>query len=179
MIVEKFYINVHDRDHEVRCYYDRPIMLGLAKPMLRDSCLSKCRNKVIKDSPYEINIVNGFLYANFDGPIYMQYRSLPFDGESNIIIPDTPQGLVLDYVDNFVKMRFFEELMYNAEAQGAADLFKLYAQQDLVKLKNAKTELKMMGMTLKGMYEPLRRRRAEFEIYAKAYPVIDNILKLV
>ena len=75
------------------------------------------------------------------------------DGESNIIIPDTPQGLVLDYVDNFVKMRFFEELMYNGEAQGAADLFKLYAQQDLVKLKNAKTELKMMGMTLKGMYE--------------------------
>lgn len=179
VIVEKFYINVHDRDHEVRCYYDRPIMLGLAKPMLRDSCLSKCRNKVVKDSPYEINIVNGFLYANFDGPIYMQYRSLPFDGESNIIIPDTPQGLVLDYVDNFVKMRFFEELMYNAEAQGAADLFKLYAQQDLVKLKNAKTELKMMGMTLKGMYEPLRRRRAEFEIYTKAYPVIDDILKLV
>lgn len=179
VIVEKFYINTHDRDHEVRCYYDRPVMLGLAKPMLRDSCLSKCRNKVIKDSPYEINIVNGFLYANFDGPIYMQYRSLPFDGESNIIIPDTPQGLVLDYVDNFVKMRFFEELMYNAEAQGAADLFKLYAQQDLVKLKNAKTELKMMGMTLKGMYEPLRRRRAEFEIYTKAYPVIDNILKLV
>lgn len=34
-------------------------------------------------------------------------------------------------------------------------------------------------MTLKGMYEPLRRRRAEFEIYTKAYPVIDNILKLV
>ena len=117
MIVEKFYINVHDRDHEVRCYYDRPVMLGLAKPMLRDSCLSKCRNKVIKDSPYEINIVNGFLYANFDGPIYMQYRSLPFDGESNIIIPDTPQGLVLDYVDNFVKMRFFEDATYQAGAR--------------------------------------------------------------
>ncbi len=31
VIVEKFYINVHDRDHEVRCYYDRPVMLGLAQ----------------------------------------------------------------------------------------------------------------------------------------------------
>lgn len=72
----------------------------------------------------------------------MQYRSLPFDGESNIIIPDTPQGLVLDYVDNFVKMRFFEELMYNGEAQGAADLFKLYAQQDLVKLKMLRPNLR-------------------------------------
>ena len=41
--------------------------------------------------------------------------------------------------------------MYNAEAQGAADLFKLYAQQDLVKLKNAKNEIKMKGMTLIGM----------------------------
>ncbi len=72
--------------------------------MLRDSCLSKCRNKVIKDSPYEINIVKtDSCMLISDGPIYMQYRSLPFDGESNIIIPDTPQGLVLDYVDKFCK----------------------------------------------------------------------------
>lgn len=178
VVVEKFYINTHDHDHEVRCYYDKPVLLRLARPMLKDSCLSKCRNKLVKDSPYEINIVNGYLYANFDGPIYMKYKSLPFDGDQ-IIIPDTPQGMVLDYVENFVKMRLFEELMYNGEVQGAADLFKLYLEQDLIKLRNAKTELKMAGMTLKGMYEPLRRRKAEFEVYTKAYPVIDNILKIV
>lgn len=32
--------------------------------------------------------------------------------------------------------------MYNAEAQGAADLFKLYAQQDLVKLKMLRPNLR-------------------------------------
>lgn len=179
VIVEKFYINTHDRSYEVKCYYDKPILLRLAKPMLKDMCLSKCRNKLVKDSPYEINIVNGVLYANFDGPIYMQYKSLPFNGKDEMYIPDTPQGLLLDYIENYVKMRLFEEWMYNGEVQNAADLYKLYLEQDLIKFKNAKTELKMSGMTLKGMYEPLRRRKAEFEIYTKAYPVIDNILKFV
>lgn len=179
VIVEKFYINTHDRSHEVKCYYDKPVLLKLAKPMIKDMCLSKCRNKLVKDSPYEINIVNGVLYANFDGPIYMQYKSLPFNGKDEMYIPDTPQGLLLDYIENYVKMRLFEEWMYNGEVQNAADFYKLYLEQDLIKFKNAKTELKMSGMTLKGMYEPLRRRKSEFEIYTKAYPIIDDILKFV
>lgn len=179
VIVEKFYINTHDRSHEVRCYYDKPVLLKLAKPMVKDMCLSKCRNKLVKDSPYEINITGGYIYANFDGPVYMEYKALPFDGEGEIFIPDTPQGLLLDYVDNYVKMKLFEELMFNGEHQGAADMFKLYAQQDLIKLKNAKTELKMSGMSLEGMYEPLRRRKSQFEIYNKAYPVVNDVLKLI
>lgn len=178
VVVEKFYINTHDRKHEVRCYYDKPVLLKLAKPMLRDKCLGKCRNKLIKDSEFEINIVNGTLYANFNGPVYMEYRALPFNGE-DIEIPDTAQGLVLDYIENYVKMRLFEELMYNGEIPNAADMYKLYLQQDLIKFKNAKTELKMSALTLDGLYEPLRRRKAELEVYYKAYPILDRITKII
>lgn len=179
-IVEKFYINTPDgKPHEVRCHYRKPTLLRLAKPMLKDKCLSDCRNRLEKDSPYEINIVGGKLYANFDGPVYMKYKSLPFDGESEMVIPDTPQGLVLDYVDNYVKMRFFEEQMYNGETPGTDKLFQLYAQQDLLKLKNAKTECKMMQLTLDDLYRPLRRNRARIEIWDKTFPDTGKFIRFI
>lgn len=178
-IIERFYINTHDVNHEVRCHYRKPEPLRLSKPMLRDACLSKCRNKMFKDSPWEINITGGTLYANFDGPIYMQYRALPFDGKGEIYIPETSQGLLFDYVENFVKMRLFEEWTLNAEVQGAGDMFKFYLQQDLVKLKNAKTELKMERLTWDDFYKPLRRRKADFKKYEVMSPFVNEVVKFI
>lgn len=178
-IVEKFYINVHDRDHEVRCFYDRPTSLRLAKPMLKDKCLNKCRNKWVKESEYEINIINGYIYANFDGPVYMKYKSLPFDGKGNIFIPDTPQGLLADYIENFVKMRLFEEWMFNGEVQGAAEIYKLYQAQDLIKFRDAKTEVKMMNWSLSDWYKPLARSKKRYAVYENIAPKINNVIKIV
>lgn len=180
VVVEKFYINTPEGDkHEVDCYYGAPRLLRLAKPMLKDKCLTDCRNKLEKSNPDEINIVNGYIYANFDGPVYMRYKSTPFDGNGEIFIPDTPQGLLLDYVENYVKMRFFEEQMYNMESQGAGDLFKLYAGMDLMKLKNAKTELKMMNFTLDDMYRPLERNKRRIEVWDRTFPETGKHIKLI
>lgn len=179
-IIEKFYINTPDgKPHEVRCHYDKPVLLRLAKPMLKDKCLGECRNKYVKDNPFEINIVNGYLYANFDGPVYMKYKSLPFDGEGEIEIPDTPQGLVFDYVDNYVRMKFFEEQTINGETPNAANLFQLYAQQDLLKLKNAKTEAKMMNFRLEDLKKPIRKNRAEIQAWDRSFPETGKHIKFI
>lgn len=178
-IVEKFYINVKDEDHEIRCHYRRPELLRLSKPMLKDTCLSKCRNRMVKDNPNEINIINGFIHANFDGPVYLIYRSLPFDDEENIFIPDTPSGLLVDYVENYVKMRLFEKWMFNGEVQGAADIFKFYAQQDNIKLRNAFTEVKMMNFSMSDYYKILDRNRARHMRYEIMTPMIDNVIKFI
>ena len=178
-IIEKFYINTHDVNHEVRCHYRKPEPLRLSKPMLSDKCLSKCRNKMFKDSPWEINITGGKFYANFDGPVYMKYRSLPFDDEGNIFIPDTSQGLLADYIENYVKMRLFEEWTLNNEVQGASEVLKLYIQQDLIKFKNAKTELKMDNLTWDDFYKSLNRRKNDFIKYEIMSPMIDNVIKLI
>lgn len=178
-IIEKFYINTPKNVHEVRCHYRKPVPLKLAKPMMKDMCLTKQRNMFSKDSPFEINIVNGSLFANFDGPVYMKYKALPFDGKGEIFIPDTPQGLLADYVENYVKMRLFEEWMYNGEVAGAADIFKLYFQQDLVKLKNAKAEVKMMNWTLADFYKPLERSKKRYSVYERMTPMVDNVIKII
>lgn len=178
-VVEKIYINVRDRDCEVDMCYNKPVPLKLAKPMLKDMCLSDCRNKMVKESEYEINIVNGGLYANFDGPVYFKYKALPFDDKGNIFIPDTPLGLLASYVENYVKMRLFEEWMLNGEVPGAADIYKLYMQQDLVKLRDAKTEVKMAQLSIDGMKKLKNRGIYGIRSYEIMSPVIDGVIKFI
>lgn len=179
-IVEKFYINTREHKHEVRCYYKKPVLLKLAKPFMKDLCLSDTRNKIVKECPYEINIVNGNLFANFDGPVYLKYRAVPFDNDQEVFIPDTDFGGVLDYVENYVKMRLFEEWMYNGEVPNADKMFAIYAQQDPVKFATARTELKMAGLRLEDFYKPLKdRKRSTTAIYEVMTPPIDQIVKLI
>ena len=80
----------------------------------------------------------------------MQYKATPYDDKGNIWIPDTSTNALAEYVENYVKMRFFEELTFNGEAPGAAELFKLYMQQDPVKFMAAKTDVKMDQLTTNG-----------------------------
>lgn len=109
----------------------------------------------------------------------MKYRSLPFDDDGNIFIPDTSQGLLVDYIENYVKMRLFEEWTLNNEVQGASEILKLYIQQDLIKFKNAKTELKMDNLTWDDFYKSLNRRKNDFRKYEVMSPMIDNVVKLI
>lgn len=185
VVVEKFYINTRDLDkerrHEVLCRYRNPRLLRLAPPMQKDLCLSKCRNLHIrtKDVPDEINIAGGILYANFDGPVYMQYKATPYDDKGNIWIPDTSTNALADYVENYVKMRFFEELAFNGEAPGAAELFKLYVQQDPVKFMAAKTDVKMDQLTTKGVYKMKNKIKESMVKYELMTPQVDKIFKII
>ena len=176
-IIEKFYINTHERKHEIRCHYRKPVPLKLSKPMLMDHCLSDCRNRFVKESPYEINIAGGELYANFDGPVYFKYRALPFDNKSEIVIPDTPLGGVADYVENYVKIRLTEEWMFNGEVAGAANMYKTYLELEPIKYRAVRTELKMNNLRLEDFYEPLRRRRDDLALYQIITPSINEFIK--
>lgn len=178
-IVEKFYINTREHKHEVRCHYRKPVPLRLSKPMMKDLCLSDCRNRHVKESPYEINIVGGVLYANFDGPVYFKYRALPYDNKSEIVIPDTPLGGLADYVENYVKMRMFEELMINGEFPNAAQIYQTYLNLEPIKYRAVRTELKMAGLRLEDFYEPLRRRKKDMALYHIINPPVDNVIKLI
>lgn len=179
-IIEKFYINTHDHNrHEIRCHYNKPVPLKLAKPMIKDLCISDCRNKLVKESPYEINIVGGVLYANFDGPVYFKYKALPFDNKSEIMIPDTPLGGLADYVENYVKMRLFEDWMFNGEYPGADKLYQTYLQLDQIKYKAVRTELKMANLRLDDFYKYLERSRNDLALYQILTPPVDQVFKII
>lgn len=185
VVVEKFYINTRDMEkelrHEVRCHYKHPRPLRLAKTMKKDVCLSKYRNMYFAtaDTPDEINIVGRILYANFDGPVYMQYKGTPYDDEGNIWIPDVSTNALADYVETYVKMRFFEEQAMNAESANAAEFYKLYVQQEPVKFMAARTAVKMEQLTKDGMWKMKDRLKESMAVYEVMTPEVDKIYKLV
>jgi hypothetical protein len=136
--------NLYYNGNTVQFTYDNPTLLSLGKSFNKSNCHAKCRNKLVRDNPNEIVILNYRLQANFnEGYIYLQYYGLPVDEDGQIDIPDTKNGHLETYLEYFIKRRLAERLMGNNDAQGLQNLYQVYAQQESVALRNATTELKM------------------------------------
>jgi hypothetical protein len=136
--------NVYFNGKAIQLRYDNPTLLSLGKSFNKSNCHSACRNKLVKDNPNEIVILDYRLQANFnEGFIYMQYYGLPVDEEGNIEMPNTSNGHLETYLEYFLKRRLAERLMGNNDAQGLQSLYQVYKQEETVALKNASTELKM------------------------------------
>lgn len=136
--------NLYYNGNNVQFLYSNPTLLSLGKSFKKSNCHANCRNKIVRDNPNEIVIINYKLQANFnEGYIYMQYYGLPVDEDGNIEIPDTPNGHLETYLEYHLKRRLAERLMGNNDAQGLQNLYQVYSQQESIALKNASTELKM------------------------------------
>jgi hypothetical protein len=136
--------NVYFNGKAIQLRYSNPTLLTLGKSFNKSNCHSACRNKLVRDNPNEIVILDYRLQANFnEGYIYMQFYGLPTDEEGNIEIPETKNGHLETFLEYFLKRRLAERLMGNNDAQGLQNLYTIYKQEETVALKNASTELKM------------------------------------
>ena len=147
-VVEKLYF----KDYKVDFHYHRPQIMRLGKSFKKSQCAVNCRNKFVRDSPFEIVIVGNTLQANFDkGYIYMKFRGLETDEEGDVLIPDSPNGNLILYLEYFVKKRLAERLIGNGDAVHIQNLFQEYARQAQIYLKNASNELKMSRITPRAL----------------------------
>jgi hypothetical protein len=136
--------NLYYNGNKVQFNYSNPTLLTLGKSFVKSNCHKTCRNKIVRDNPNEIVIINYNLQANFNaGHIYMQYYGLPVDEDGNIEIPETKNGHLEVYLEYHLKRRLAERLMGNNDAQGLANLYQVYERQESIALRNASTELKM------------------------------------
>lgn len=136
--------NIYYNGKALQLHYANPTLLSLGKSFNKSNCHAACRNKLVKDNPNEIVILDYRLQANFnDGYIYMQYYGLPVDEEGNIEIPNTPNGHLETYLEYFLKRRLTERLMGNNDALGLQNLYQVYKGEETIALRNASTELKM------------------------------------
>lgn len=162
IIVEKKYIETC----EVECYYKNPVLLRLGKSMVRNKCHAECRNRMVRDCPHEISIMGTTLYANFDGKIYMQYYGKPVDTEGGLVIPDSPQGYLAQYVDAFVKRKFFEGQMTNMDLPQAPNLFQTYLGLERQLKSAANTDIKFSRMTPRSFRRLARVNRMDMLRYS-------------
>ena len=136
--------NLYFRDHEVNFRYKNPTLLKLGKSFNKNQCHSKCRNKFVRDCPSEITINKNTLYANFDtGTVYMQYYGLPVDADGQLVMPESFNGHITDFIEYYVKERLIERLILNNDAKNLSNMYTLMVQKRGVALKNASSEIKM------------------------------------
>jgi len=148
IIEEKLYF----KDNPISFYYNRPQILRLGKSFKKSKCTFNCRNKFVKESPFEIVIVGNTLQANFDkGYIYMKYSGLPTNEDGELEIPDSGNGNLVLYLEYFIKKRLAERLIANGDGVGISNLYQTYASEERRYLKNASNELKMSKITPRSM----------------------------
>lgn len=107
--------------------YERLTPLSLTKNVQK-ICTDNSPNFQWRDSPYDIDIQDGELIANFrSGKIYISYLSDLFDEDGNILLLDHP--LVTDYYEYAIKKRLLENFMMNNDADVAQKL--MYIKEEL------------------------------------------------
>ena len=162
-IVEKLYFH---NGGKANLYYKNPQWLKLTSYLKRDICTKDCPNLKIKSSKYEISINNKTLYTNFSkGSIYIIYNGFEEDDEGFVIIPDTNQGWLKQYIEYNVKRRIIEEILGNSDnSTNEVSLYQIYQTNESQSFSNAKTELKFKDIEI-GLKNYRNRIKKEFTIY--------------
>lgn len=122
IITERYY----QEDKEFSFNYRPQGLLSLGKNIKTNFCDSSCRNKFVKNNPKEISIRNLKLYTNYSkGNVYMIYYGLEEDEEGNIVIADTPRGVLARYVEDYIKYKVVEKIVLNQDDTNIASMLSL------------------------------------------------------
>lgn len=168
IVTEKVIVN----DEELFMYYNNPIRLKLAKGFKKDYLASEYRKLIGDESEYEINIRKRIIDANFDeGIIYIQFYGLELDDEGLPEIPDTSKGFLEQYLVNFIKAKFFEELITKGDDLNAIGMLQYFSQREQMLYPSAKSDLKFNSLT-PDSYNKLKRLNAST---IRKYSVVSNI----
>jgi hypothetical protein len=133
--------------------YKNPTLLTLGKGLLRSSaCHNRCRNKLERDNPNQIDIIERTLQANFkEGHIYMQYYGLQKEEDGTVSIPESPNGHIETYIEYHLKSKLAERLISNNDAAWLSQLYPVWIQKASTAKGNAIAELKMTKLTPKAL----------------------------
>ena len=113
-IEEKIYY----RDSSVRYYYDKPTILKVVEGVKGKQCMSDSPNLKVKGAEHQISIMKNSrkIQANFEsGNIYLKYYGYETDEEGFIIIPESNQGDLENYLEYLVKGKILENVVLNGD----------------------------------------------------------------
>lgn len=171
VIVENIYSN---SSKIAEFYYGSPTLLGLAPSFDKNMCAKDCRNKIIKESIFQISITGQTLHTNFkEGKVYMVFNGLPTDEEGEIDIPETRNMTVEEYLEYRLKEKISERLIGNGDAgSGLRELYPTYIQKSRETLRAASNSLKMKRLTPNALYKRIwRANRLETLQYESPFSI--------
>lgn len=144
VITENILIN----DKLISFYYESPMLLRLGKSMKKDSCANTCKNLFTTQCEYEISIINQTLYTNFpSGTVYLQYYGLEKEEDGTLIIPDTPRGKLVEWLQSHLKRRIIEDIFTNGDDPSAGTLLQYWSQKEQMEFNEAIRDAKFKTLT--------------------------------
>lgn len=163
IIMESLYFRNNKRG---RIYYKKPIPLKLTNYVIKNYCDNGCKNIKVKECPYEIQIKNNILYANFkNGNIYLEYKGVEEDEDGMLIIPESDMGFVEEYITAFVKAELMLRIIENSDnTTNEYTLYTDYRQQVAILYMQAENELKFKGLK-KSLDKYRKHIKREFSTY--------------
>lgn len=154
IITEKVYY----QDACMNFYYEKPRLLTLGRSMKKEACHSTCRNMILQECPEEVTIYKKTMNTNFpEGSVYLWYYGLPLDDKGAPEIPsDIGIGYIAEYVEYYVKMKFYEILLANGDDKNIITLFNYYVAKASEYKTLALTDAKFATLTPRS-FEKMRK----------------------
>lgn len=120
----------------------------------------------VNNSPYEISINKRTLYTNFEkGNIFLVYNGYEEDEDGFLLIPDTEEGWLKNYLTAMVKKNIIETVLANSDnTTNEQFLYTLYAQQAQDAYVKAMGEMKLKRV-LQGMKNYKSKLKREISVY--------------
>ena len=95
----------------------------------------------------------------------MVYKGYEEDEDGFVIIPETNQGWLKQYLEYNVKRRIVEDILTNSDnTTNEQSLYQIYQSNELQSFSNAKTELKFKGMSI-GIKNYQKKIKKELSVY--------------
>lgn len=164
-VVEKLYLH---NGTKANFYYHnlQPLKLNLTPYVKKTICDKDCVNFSVKQSPYEISINNKTIYTNFDkGNIFLVYNGYEEDDDGFVIIPETDQGWLKEYLVNMVKRNIIENVLANSDnTTNEQFLYTLYLQKENDAFIKAMGEMKLKRV-LYGIEHYKHKVKRELSVY--------------
>lgn len=164
-VVEKQYLY---NGTKANFYYKdlQNLKLKLTPHVKRTLCDKNCLNLSIHDAPYEISINNKTLYTNFkEGNIFLIYNGYEEDEGGKVIIPETDEGNLYQYLLAYVKKQIILDLLTNSDnTTNEQFLFGIFERDENKYLPQAMGEIKMKRV-LASMDNYKRKIKKEFAVY--------------
>lgn len=109
---------IYYRDSEVSYTYKNPQILKVTEYVKGKQCTADSLNKRAVNAEHEIAIMKNSrkIQANFEeGEIYIKYYGYEEDEEGFIIIPESNQGDLENYLEYMVKAKVLEDVVLNGD----------------------------------------------------------------
>ena len=116
---------------KAKFYYGNHIPLRLVRGFDKSKLDLNCENIRVKESPYEISIINNVIQTNFTkGSICIWYQGLAVEEETeDIILPEDPNSNIYKFLVSTGKAKVFELIWANDDDPNVINKLQFYKNE--------------------------------------------------